>query len=48
MAAAASSPLWFQFDPQKSMDATKQWVDQAHAARAEAVVVTVDQQATYY
>jgi isopentenyl diphosphate isomerase/L-lactate dehydrogenase-like FMN-dependent dehydrogenase len=30
------------------MDATRTWVEQAHAARAEAIVVTVDQQATYY
>lgn len=48
IAAASNGPLWFQFYPQKSMDATKQWVDQADAARAEAVVVTVDQQATFY
>lgn len=48
IAAASTSPLWFQLYPQKSMDATKQWIDQAHAARTEAVVMTVDQQATFY
>jgi 4-hydroxymandelate oxidase len=48
IAAAATSPLWFQLYPQKDLDVTRAWVDSAHAAGARAVVITVDQQATYY
>ena len=45
---AATSPLWFQLYPQRSMDATRAWVDEAQAAGGKAVVMTIDQQATYY
>ena len=45
---AAKSPLWFQFYPIKDLDATRAWVDAAQAAGGKAVVITVDQQATYY
>jgi 4-hydroxymandelate oxidase len=48
IAAAAKSPLWFQLYPQKDMDVTKAWVDAAQGAGGKAVVMTVDQQATYY
>ena len=44
----AKSPLWFQLYPQKDMDVTKAWVDAAQGAGGKAVVMTVDQQATYY
>jgi 4-hydroxymandelate oxidase len=48
IAAAATSPLWFQLYPQQDMGATRAWVDAAHAAGGKAVVMTIDQQATYY
>ena len=48
IAAAATSPLWFQLYPQKDMDVTKAWIDAAQGAGGKAVVMTVDQQATYY
>ena len=45
---AATSPLWFQLYPQKDIEATRAWVDAAQGAGGKAVVITVDQQATYY
>lgn len=48
IAAAATSPLWYQLYPQRDMDATKAWVDSMVAARGRAVVMTVDQQASFY
>jgi 4-hydroxymandelate oxidase len=48
IAAAATSPLWFQLYPRQDLDATRQFVDEAQAAGSKAVVMTVDQQASYY
>jgi isopentenyl diphosphate isomerase/L-lactate dehydrogenase-like FMN-dependent dehydrogenase len=48
IAAAAKGPLWWQFYPAQSLDATKEILDTALNAGCSAVVVTVDQQASYY
>jgi 4-hydroxymandelate oxidase len=48
IAAAATSPLWFQLYPRQDLEATREFVDAAQAAGAKAVVMTVDQQAAYY
>lgn len=48
IAAAASGPLWFQLYPRPDLDTTKQILDDAMAAGAKAVVMTIDQQASYY
>ena len=46
IAAAASSPIWWQLYPQEDMDHTKDLLDRALAAGAKAIVMTVDQQAS--
>jgi isopentenyl diphosphate isomerase/L-lactate dehydrogenase-like FMN-dependent dehydrogenase len=48
IAAAATSPIWWQLYPQQDMDRTKELLDTALAAGAKAIVMTVDQQASYY
>jgi 4-hydroxymandelate oxidase len=48
IAAGAKGPLWWQFYPSQSLEATKEILDSALAAGCRAVVVTVDQQASYY
>ena len=48
IAGAAASPVWWQLYPQEDMDATKDLLDRALAAGAKAIVMTVDQQASYY
>ena len=48
IASAATSPIWWQLYPQESLDRTKELLDVALAAGAKAIVMTVDQQATYY
>jgi len=48
IAAASTGPLWFQLYPQKSMDATKKWLDDMAAVGGKALVMTIDQQASYY
>jgi 4-hydroxymandelate oxidase len=48
IAAAATSPVWWQLYPQQDMDRTKELLDAALAAGAKAIVMTVDQQASYY
>lgn len=48
IAAAATSPIWWQLYPQEDMDQTKALLDRALAAGAKAIVMTVDQQASYY
>ena len=48
IAAAGTSPLWFQLYPKKDMDVTKAWVDKVHGLGGKAVVMTVDQQASFY
>ena len=48
IAAAAASPVWWQLYPQEDLDSTKELLDRALAAGAKAIVMTVDQQASYY
>ncbi|HLH37653.1 MAG TPA: alpha-hydroxy acid oxidase [Bryobacteraceae bacterium] len=48
IAAAAPSPVWWQLYPQQDLDRTKDLLDRALAAGAKAIVMTVDQQASYY
>ncbi len=48
IAAAATGPLWWQLYPRQDLDATRDLLDTAQAAGAKAVVMTVDQQASYY
>ena len=47
IAAAASSPVWWQLYPQQDLDHTKDLLDRAVGAGAKAIVITVDQQAEY-
>jgi 4-hydroxymandelate oxidase len=46
--AAATGPLWFQLYPREDLDETKRILDAALAAGSKAIVVTIDQQASYY
>ena len=50
IAAAASGPLWWQLYPYQPQgyETSKEVLDRAQAAGCTAVVVTVDQQASYY
>ena len=48
VAAAAAGPLWFQFYPTPDLDRSRETLGRAQAAGCQAVVVTVDQQASYY
>jgi hypothetical protein len=48
IAAAATSPLWFQLYPIKDMDAMKAWAENVQTLGGKAVVMTVDQQAAFY
>jgi isopentenyl diphosphate isomerase/L-lactate dehydrogenase-like FMN-dependent dehydrogenase len=48
IAAAAKGPLWFQLYPRQDLNATKALLDAALSAGSKAVVITVDQQASYY
>jgi 4-hydroxymandelate oxidase len=48
IASAATSPVWWQLYPQEDMERTKDLLDRALAAGAKAIVMTVDQQASYY
>lgn len=48
IAAGAKGPLWWQFYPSQSLEATKEILDSALTAGCRAVVITVDQQASYY
>lgn len=45
---AAAGPTWFQFYPRPSLDESRKVLEQAQTAGCLAVVVTVDQQATFY
>jgi 4-hydroxymandelate oxidase len=45
---AAAGPTWFQFYPRQSVEESRKVLEQAQAAGCLAVVVTVDQQATFY
>ncbi|MGE3508655.1 MAG: alpha-hydroxy acid oxidase, partial [Vicinamibacterales bacterium] len=48
VAAAAKGPLWWQFYPAQNLDVSREILDNALNAGCTAVVVTVDQQASYY
>src|SRR6185295_11515627 len=48
IAAGASGPLWWQFYPSPSLEASREILDGAVSAGCTAIVVTVDQQASYY
>lgn len=48
VAAAASGPLWFQLYPKREIDEDRQILEKVQAAGCRAVVVTIDQQASYY
>jgi isopentenyl diphosphate isomerase/L-lactate dehydrogenase-like FMN-dependent dehydrogenase len=48
VAAAAAGPLWCQFYPQRDREVGKEWLARFQAAGAAAIVVTVDQQASWY
>jgi 4-hydroxymandelate oxidase len=48
IAEGATGPLWWQFYPSQSLDASREICDGAVAAGCTAIVVTVDQQASYY
>jgi isopentenyl diphosphate isomerase/L-lactate dehydrogenase-like FMN-dependent dehydrogenase len=45
--AAADSPFWFQLYPKKELDENRKVLEAAQTAGCRAVVVTVDQQASY-
>jgi len=48
IAAGATGPLWWQFYPSPSLEASREILDGAVSAGCTAIVVTVDQQASYY
>ena len=48
IAAAATGPLWFQLYPKRDLEANRAPLDDALAAGCKAIVVTVDQQSSYY
>ena len=47
-AAAATGPWWQQFYPQENRDNGRELLDRGQAAGCAALVITVDQQASYY
>lgn len=48
IAAAAKGNLWWQLYPRPEVSANRQLLETAHASGAQAVVVTIDQQAAVY
>jgi isopentenyl diphosphate isomerase/L-lactate dehydrogenase-like FMN-dependent dehydrogenase len=48
IAAGATGPLWWQFYPNLSLEGSREILDGAVNAGCTAVVVTVDQQSSYY
>ena len=48
IAAAASGPVWYQLYARESVEDTRDLVESAQAAGCKAIVMTVDQQASYY
>jgi 4-hydroxymandelate oxidase len=48
IAASAKGPLWWQFYPVNSLESSKEILDRPLNAGCTAVVMTVDQQASYY
>lgn len=48
IAAAAKGPLWFQLYARPEMDYNRKTLEDAQAAGCRAIVVTIDQQASYF
>jgi 4-hydroxymandelate oxidase len=48
IAAAATGPRWIQIYPNMNMQSTRNTLDRFLAAGAQAIIVTVDQQAVYF
>ena len=48
VAAAATGPMWCQFYPQQDRDTGRELLDRYQASGCRAIVVTVDQQSSYY
>lgn len=48
IAESAKGPLWFQLYPRQQVEASRQLIEEAQTAGARAIVVTVDQQSSYY
>jgi 4-hydroxymandelate oxidase len=48
IASAAKGPLWWQFYPVNSIENSKEILDRALTAGCSAIVITVDQQSSYY
>jgi isopentenyl diphosphate isomerase/L-lactate dehydrogenase-like FMN-dependent dehydrogenase len=47
-ASTTAAPVWFQFYPRRSLDESRAMLERVQQAGCSAVVVTVDQQATFY
>jgi 4-hydroxymandelate oxidase len=48
IATSSTGPAWFQFYPRRSLEESRALLDRVQAAGCQAIVVTVDQQATFY
>jgi len=48
VAPAATGPFWYQFYPMQDLAGSQRAIETAQAAGCTAIVVTVDQQASYY
>ena len=48
IATSSSGAVWFQFYPRRSLDESRALLDRVQGAGCQAIVVTVDQQATFY
>jgi 4-hydroxymandelate oxidase len=48
IATSSSGAVWFQFYPRRSLDESRALLDRVQGAGCRAIVVTVDQQATFY
>ncbi|MGD9904913.1 MAG: alpha-hydroxy acid oxidase [Vicinamibacterales bacterium] len=48
IATSSSGPAWFQFYPRRNLDESRAILDRVQGAGCQAIVVTVDQQATFY
>ncbi len=48
IAEADTGPIWFQFYPRRDLDRSRATLDAVQNAGCQAVVVTIDQQASYY
>lgn len=48
IATSSSGPAWFQFYPRRSLDESRAILERVQGAGCQAIVVTVDQQATFY